>query len=157
TARIGYVGDRSFRNTYDTFRTCLITMYGTDTFAFPCTGAEGLWFRILVIKLSFRYYPLRSMCVFEIVWRPQPAISLVRFPHIINSKPPKGNHLLLIFAYKQSNKVGSIIQAGMDLGFDLGQPAGVEAFSNISSAGLFPNPCTDGRFNISLDAQRPIK
>jgi len=44
----------------------------------------------------------------------------------------------------------------MDIGFDL-LPVGVSELSNIRGIGLFPNPATDGRFNISLDAKQAIK
>lgn len=154
-AKIGNVADSSFKTTYDTFRTGLTTIYGPDTFSFPCTGVSGQWIKIPVTKGNFHYNPEGAKFAVEVAAGPQSSGNYASFPRILNSNPSKGN-LRLIYAFKRTNKMGSIIWPGMDLGFDLGQPAEVEAFSNITSTGLFPNPSTDGRFNISLAAQRPL-
>jgi hypothetical protein len=49
----------------------------------------------------------------------------------------------------------TIMAKMMDLGFDIAG-VGVGTISNITSFGLFPNPCTDGRFNVSFDAHQSI-
>lgn len=156
TAKIGNIADSSFKTTYDTFRTGLTTIYGPDTFSFPCAGVSGLWIKIPVTKGNFHYNPEGAKFAVEVGAGPQPPGNYASFPRILNSNPSKGN-MRLIYAFKRNNKMGSIGYAGMDLGFDLGQPAEVEAFSNITSIGLFPNPSTDGRFNISLEVQRTLE
>ncbi len=44
----------------------------------------------------------------------------------------------------------------LHIGFDLAT-TGVEAEGGIISFGLFPNPATGGRFNVSFDAKQAIR
>ncbi len=44
----------------------------------------------------------------------------------------------------------------IDLGFDLAS-TGVEASSNLISFGLFPNPASDGRFNVSFEVKNSVR
>ena len=43
----------------------------------------------------------------------------------------------------------------LDFGFDVAT-TGVGTPGNITSFGLFPNPSTDGRFNVSFDAAKAV-
>ncbi|MEO6832295.1 MAG: T9SS type A sorting domain-containing protein [Chitinophagaceae bacterium] len=50
-----------------------------------------------------------------------------------------------------SNEIGVL-----NIGFDV-LPTSVDAVSNIKSFGLFPNPSTDGRFNVSFDCKESVQ
>lgn len=44
----------------------------------------------------------------------------------------------------------------LDIGFDIGPPTSASVINNFKSVGLFPNPSTDGRFNIFIETRRPV-
>lgn len=44
----------------------------------------------------------------------------------------------------------------MDVGFDIA-PNGVPGIENLRSLGLFPNPCAEAHFMLSLSAKKPMR
>lgn len=110
----------------------------------------------------------------------------IKFPVNAGNFSYQGGNLILEFAWGEKGKVSSFIRlsanilqpisrirsiwgrqdstvAGyresynsfLDLGFDV-QPLGLEEFHTIRAVGVFPNPAMGGKFNLSLEMEKPV-
>ncbi len=154
--KIGYTYDSVYKQaSTDSFRTGLTTYYGPDTFSVPCSAPGGTWIRVPVKKGTFFYDPERYFAV-EFAYGRDSFFSNGDFANSINNLSGK-KHTLRNLTDRNAPMGDNLVNATMDLGFDLGTPDEIAAFSNISASGLFPNPALHGRFNITFEATSPVK
>ncbi|MBS1614625.1 MAG: T9SS type A sorting domain-containing protein [Bacteroidetes bacterium] len=169
TVKIGYTYDSVFKGTFihpalDSFRSGLTTIYGPDTFSIACSqNIGGAWFRVPVVKNTFRFDKERFFAV-EVAWGPKDSASGWYPDLAIADIAPFDGKMRAGFTFDRSvmNKwtMPGIVfgPTKYALGFDLGGPStAITSFSNIRGLGLFPNPATGGRFHLSLDAKQPMK
>lgn len=154
--KMGYSADTTFNLTgSDSFRTNLTTLYGPDTFKVTCAGSVGDWIRIPVTKGNFQYTPERPFIVEIAAW---PKMSgTASYPGMMASGPTRTYKPYLHALNHTATTSYSTGSRPMDIGIDLGNPTEIVNMANITSFGMFPNPTADGRFNISIDSEHPMK
>ncbi|MBS1614530.1 MAG: T9SS type A sorting domain-containing protein [Bacteroidetes bacterium] len=170
TFKVGYTYDSVFRGDAvhpvgdDSFRNGLTTIYGPDTFSMKCSqDTAGAWFKIPVVKNTFRYDPERFF-VIEVAWGPKDSAS-GWYPDLTFAFPVKSdNKMRTGYTFDRNlTHQGPLpnITFGppqLALGFDLGgPPASIQEHGNLRGLGLFPNPAPAGRFNLYLDAKQTMK
>lgn len=136
----------------DTFITGLTTIFYRPTYAFRGGDSTGRWFK----------FPMDGNFFYDGI---QNVVIEISHGDEIGNNYGGINWLSSRFTSQQQRMGGAkdsvwgsttSLHNLMDIGFDL-IPVGVSELSNIRGVGLFPNPSTDGRFNISLDAKQPMK
>ncbi len=155
TMKIGYTNDSTYphgNNAYDTFKTGLTTLYGPANFSATGTDSVGRWIKIPVTTGSWTY---RTEQKFVVEFAMGPNATATGFD-IMETNVGQPGKRRTIGGYRDSIRVFSNTNIGMmDIGFDL-VTSGVDGLNNITAFGLFPNPASGGRFNVSLDAAKPL-
>lgn len=160
TAKIGYTTDSFFRywgmTSFDTFKTGLTTVFGPVSFTVTGTDSIGKWVRI-PLATPF-YYNKEQRFVVE--YSHGLKTNSAGFDIMASNKAPlySPNRNRNIVGYRDSLRQpqGNANIILMDLGFDM-QPNAVNSIpSSFRSFGLFPNPSTDGRFNVSFEAMKAV-
>jgi hypothetical protein len=157
TIKLGYTADSSFPHytSWDTFKTGLTTVYTAAATVF--TGADTIanWIKIPCTSGNFVFNKTQKM-VLEVSHKGETGgTSFPGFDWMSsnNGAPMRRS----IGSYTDSVRAfNSSTTQIPDLGFDL-VTTDVAALSNITSFGLFPNPATDGHFNVSFDAGQAVK
>lgn len=133
-----------------------IEQYQLDTslYAFGDSVADGDWIKISLTKNTFYYSPASNF-VMEIAY--DTPSSVKGRTYLFYTTNP--NNMLRRFEGPRDSSryvnYGTAYST-FDLGIDQAV-VGVEGIDNITSFGLFPNPCTDGYFNISFDTKQSMK
>jgi len=155
--KMGYTIADSFTNAPtipDTFKTGLITVFDMASFVIPGTDTIGKWIKIPLNKSSFYYKgngtPEARNMVVEISFGPKNPDD----PFMVRCSV--GGHKRYLVGSQNDVASKGVLNKLLDFGFDFGVPIGVEEMGNISSLELFPNPVSDGKFNISFDARKSI-
>jgi hypothetical protein len=159
--KIGYTEDSLFRTQHNTvkvpFRTGLKTIYeAPPAVAFQPTdtlSSRGAWVKVPLGTTQFNF-SRRQNFVVEWKFKSRANDTLIAVKWWIFGDPYLQRELHYALGADSSSKgsTGGVIAIGFDI-----EPASVSGLSNLRGAGLFPNPATDGRFNISLDAKQPMK
>jgi hypothetical protein len=136
----------------DTFITGLATIFDRPTYAIKGGDSTGMWFKF-PMDANFFYDGLQNV-VIEISHGDEIGNNYGGVNWLGSRTTTKQQRI----GGAKDSTWGSTISAHglMDIGFDI-IPVGVSELSNIRGIGLFPNPATNGRFNISLDAKQPMK
>lgn len=154
--KMGYSADTMFKtNALDSFRTNLVTLYGPDTFRVPCSGPKGTWIKIPVTKGNFQYNPKEPFIVEIAIW--PKVVGTSSYPGMTSTYYP-GSYRTSMYAFDHTaTTTYNGGNSSMDLGIDLGAPSEIVDQGNVTAVGLFPNPATDGRFTLSLEAKAAIR
>ncbi len=147
-------GDTSFPhvNGWDTFKTGLVTVVNLPVDTIKARDSVARWIKYPLNAGSFAIVPEQPF-VFEISKDTFAAGSNgIRWnaSNLMTSRRFLDGYRDSIRAYNSSSLFT------LDLGFDL-VTMDVKAFTNIPSFGLFPNPVTDGRVNVSFSARQSIR
>jgi hypothetical protein len=154
TQRTTWYGNKA---TYgrDTFVTGLTTVYSnpayTPVFHLP-SDSPGTWIRFPVNAGNFTYDGSHNLVV-ELSY----GGARVKNRLLLNvaGGPPYPRTIQGLVDTTVAHDHGFAAYR-LDFGFDI-EPTGVETLANIRAIGLFPNPASDGRFNVSLEAKKPVQ
>ena len=156
--RLGTTLDSGFSHPggYDTFKTGMMTVFSQASYTFNGCDTVGKWFKIPVS--SDFTYSRNGNLVFEIMHSGEPSsLGISGFDWMANNLTQKVPHSRTLFGKPDSlRSINNNNYNFFDLGFDV-STLGVAGLSNVSSFGLFPNPSTDGRFNVSFDTKLPVQ
>ena len=151
--RLGYSPDTMFRKQpqNDCFKTGLTTVFQRTSYTNGAGDTAGKWWRFPCTDGQFAYNGTGWMVV-----------------EIRNESLPAGQGYNLSFTSRADTAwrlKGGIADSAcsiaadrscMDIGFDV-STTGIAGISNLTSFGLFPNPATGGRFNVSLHAKAALR
>lgn len=157
---MGYTEDTAYgtqnRTVEVPFLSGLTTVFQVPSFA-VVKAQRGTWIKIPLNKGSFIYNPMQNFVV-ELRGGARGKQAGIDYGAWAFGLPAE--RLLVAGDRKydtlNATKSSGSFKAVFAIGFDL-IPVSVSELSNIRGVGLFPNPATDGRFNISLDAKQPMK
>ncbi len=141
-------------NKYDTFVKMNSYVVNKAVFSLgPDTLHEGDWIKIPLSEGNFNFSKAQNFA-FEIAFgNPVSSINTLFISVDGPFTPPlyralKGGRDSLRTAYADGYT--------MELGIDI-TTTGIESESGITTLGLFPNPASGGRFNISFEARQSVK
>lgn len=159
---LGYTDKLGFRKvgsptTVDTFFKELIPVFTAAVYTMDLTKLQYQWLKFPVKSGNFYFDKSRNL-VLEVAAGHKPPLNGALF--MISQRDTVSNTDW--FRFKSgptdtpylSNSNGTL--APLDFGFDI-KATGVAALGNISSSGLFPNPSSDGRVNLSLDGHQAFQ
>src|SRR5690606_15574217 len=112
---------------------------------------QGTWFRLPVNAGNF-YYNGSDNFVVEISFGPERVVNSI----LVAAQGISGGAQRMLPGRMDTSVSTAAMPYTFDFGFDQAT-TGVEALGNIRSFGLFPNPVTDGRFNLSFEAGGPVR
>jgi hypothetical protein len=144
------------KNLTTVFHAPTITLYDLDSF-----GSRGCWMKLMLNAGSF-YFRHNQNFVLELAGHPRRdhdelLLGCQTFRVVDYNTAGRRYYLRTLFGPSNSDSTeGGITDGVAAIGFDI-EPVGVSELSNIQGVGLFPNPATNGRFNISLDAKQSMK
>ena len=154
TVKIGYTSASTFPagiGVWVTFTTGLTTVYGPATYNASGTDSIGRWVKIPLTG-SWTYNAEQN---FVVEFSYGPKNTGTGFDIMSSNRGAAGTNRT-IGGFRDSTRVYTTSRITMaDLGFDLAT-TGIHNPSGITSFGLFPNPSTDGRFNVSVDAGQSL-
>ncbi|MBS1616529.1 MAG: T9SS type A sorting domain-containing protein [Bacteroidetes bacterium] len=152
---LGNTVDTQFNSygTWDTFRTELTRVYSAPTHFFSGAAVSGTWFKFST-SASFTYDPAQHLVV-ELRHGPEGANNYGGFRLLATTIEPVAYKTLAGPRDSIRSKFGESHYL-MDVGFDIA-PNGVPGIENLRSLGLFPNPCTEAQFMLSLSAKKPMR
>ena len=133
----------------DTFFVDLPLIFSASTFIVPGADTENKWIKIPANAGNF-FYDRTSTFVVELMQGPASPQNGIDLNAEFSSTPRT------LRGFRDSVTSTGANSAITDFGFDIA-PTGVDDARIITSFGLFPNPASDGRFNISFDAGLPVR
>ncbi len=156
---MGYTNDSFFSknpNQITSFKGGLTTVYGPANFTATGIDSIGRWVRVPLNPGSFSFNPERKF-VFEVSRGPKVDGSkgfdiMMSNQGIANKYRILGGHPDSTWTYTVGGGASALI---MDFGMDLAT-TGLDAVNNVNSFGLFPNPTSDARFNVSFESSKPV-
>ncbi len=161
--KLGYTTKDSFKRVPtlanpDTFVTGLTTISQLPQLNMSGTDTEGAWIKIPIGAaangVSFTYMKEQNLVVDLSIGKPLPVghtFGLAGFDTHDSRRRLLTDTVGVPVSYF-TTYIGIILHIGFDLA-----TTGVEAEGGITSFGLFPNPATGGRFNVSFDAKQAIR
>lgn len=157
--RMGYTTLNAYKNIpgkMDSFITDLQTVFSASNYTLTQADSAGRWFSITPNRSNFFYDKTRNFVVEVRADAPSPQHP-VGYSIYSAGFMPGDTALRFISGAINSPVAASHAEGGhLDFGFDQ-TVTGVGELGNITSLGLFPNPSTDGRFNISFEAAQNVR
>ncbi|MEO6834064.1 MAG: T9SS type A sorting domain-containing protein [Chitinophagaceae bacterium] len=155
---LGYTTDTFFHHPtgYDTFRTELIPVFSAPEFSFTNTDTVTMTWQKIPLGTNGNFvYDASKPFILQVTRDSQLVDN--NGPQIVCSGLGKITQPRTLIGYPDSVRAnkGAYYQVAV-LGFDI-IPTEVGALSYISSFGLFPNPASNGKFNVSFSATKAVQ